>query len=151
MRVIYAQLRMRLGRRGLSLVVFALTFSLTGLRAILAPTEDEGRFILYSFLPVPLRVALWLVPAALAFWAAFRGVGRDAVGFAALMVPSSVVALSYAWSFVCYLAGLTDWALGWTGAGRWLLVLSLVLIISGWKEADDPPPVPSSKEVSDGA
>jgi hypothetical protein len=150
-RGVYARLRARLGRRGLALIVFGLTFALTGLRAILTPSEDEGRFILYTLLPVPLRVALWMVPAALAIWAAFRGTGRDAIGFSALVVPSSIVALSYVWSWVGYLVGLTDWPLGWTGAGRWLLVLALVLIIAGWKEAEEPPPVPTLKEVGERA
>ena len=142
----YRWLRAKLGRRGLALVVFGLTFTLTGTRAILAPTEDEGRFILYTFLPVPLRAALWLVPAALALWAAFRGTGRDAIGFSALVVPSSIVALSYVWSWVGYLVGVTDWPLGWTGAGRWLLVLALILIVSGWKEAEPPSLAPSTAE-----
>ena len=142
----YRWLRAKLGRRGLALVVFALTFTLTGTRAILAPTEDEGRFILYTFLPVPLRAALWFVPAALALWAAFRGTGRDAIGFSALVIPSSIVALSYVWSWVGYLLGVTDWPLGWTGAGRWLLVLALILIVSGWKEAEPPIPAPSITE-----
>jgi len=142
----YRRLRARLGRRGLALVVFGLTFALTGLRALLAPTEDEGRYILYTFLPVALRLVLWFVPAALALWAAFRGTGRDAVGFSALVIPSSVVALSYVWSWVGYLAGLTDWPLGWTGAARWLLVLALILIVSGWKEAEPPAPGTSTAE-----
>ncbi|OII27563.1 hypothetical protein [Frigoribacterium sp. MCBA15_019] len=136
----YRRVRERLGRRGLALVVFSLVFALTGLRAILAPTEDDGRFILYTFLPVPMRVILWFVPAALGLWAAFRGTGRDAIGFSALVIPATAIAFSYVWSWVGYFAGLTDWSLGWTGAARWLLVLALVLIVSGWKEADEPPP-----------
>jgi len=136
----YAWLRARLGRRGLALAVFALTYALTGLRAVLAPTEDDGRFILYTELPVAARAVLWFVPAALGLWAAFRGVGRDALGFAALVVPASVVAFSYVWSWVGYFVGMTDWPLGWTGASRWLLVLALILIVAGWKEAEEPPP-----------
>lgn len=145
-RSVYEWTRAKLGRRGLALVVFSLTFLLTGLRALLAPTEDEGRFILYTFLPVPLRLVLWFVPAALGLWAAFRGTGRDALGFAALVVPSSIVAVSYVWSWVGYLAGVTTWPLGWTGAGRWFLVLALILIVSGWKEAEPPSPAPKTAE-----
>lgn len=136
----YVWLRAHLGRRGLALVAFSLVFALTGLAALLEPAQDGGRFILYTYLPVPLRLVLWFVPAALGLWSAFRGIGRDALGFAALVVPASIVAFSYAWSVVGYLAGLTDYALGWTGFGRWLLVLALILIVSGWKEADEPPP-----------
>ena len=135
----YHWLRAHVGRRGLALIVFSLVFALTGLAALLEPAQDDGRFILYTYLPVPLRLVLWFVPAALGLWSAFRGIGRDAWGFAALVVPASIVAFSYAWSVVGYLTGLTDYSLGWTGFGRWLLVLALILIVSGWKEADDPP------------
>ena len=144
----YRALRARLGRRGLALTVFSLVFALTGLAALLEPAQDEGRYILYMGLPVPARVALWLVPAALGLWSAFRGVGRDAIGFSALVIPALVVAFSYLWSMVGYLVGLTDYALGWTGAGRWLLILALLLIVSGWKEADEPPPIPPLDERS---
>lgn len=145
---IYSSLRARLGRRGLALVMFSLVFALTGLAALLEPAQDEGRFILYMSLPVPARVALWGVPAALGLWAAFRGVGRDAVGFAALVVPAGIVAFSYVWSMVGFLVGLTDYGLGWTGAGRWLLILALLLIVSGWKEAEEAPPLPHPNEGS---
>jgi len=144
----YQWMRARLGRRGLALVAFSLVFALTGLAALLEPAQDQGRFILYMSLPVPARVVLWLAPAALGLWAAFRGVGRDAVGFAALVVPASIVAFSYVWSMVFFFVGLTDYGLGWTGAGRWLLILTLLLIVSGWKEADEPPPLPHLDEGS---
>jgi len=147
----YSWAGVHLGRRGTALVTFSLAFALTGLAALLEPTQDEGRFILYAYLPVPLRLVMWFVPAALAMWAAFQGTGRDAIGFSALMLPSLVVAISYVWSGVGYLAGLTDWPLGWTGAGRWFLVLTLILIISGWKEAEESSPVLGPKKVGDHA
>lgn len=143
--------RQKLGRRGLALVAFSLVFAITGLAAIIEPAQDQGRFILYTMLPVPLRLVLWFVPAGVGLWAAFRGTGRDALGFAALVAPSSIVAVSYVWSYICFLAGLTNWSLGWTGAGRWLLILFLILIISGWKEAEEPTTVLRPKGVSDRA
>ena len=148
MRAAYRLLRARLGRRGLALVVFSLVFALTGLAALLEPAQDGGRYILYMSLPVPARVALWMFPAALGLWSAFRGVGRDGIGFAALVVPALVVAFSYLWSMVGYFVGLTEYALGWTGAGRWLLILALLLIVSGWKEADEPLPLVAPDEGS---
>lgn len=146
---LYAKLRARLGRRGLVLVVLSLVFAVTGLKAMLSPAEDEGRFVLYTFLPIWARAILWFVPAALGLWAAFRGTGRDALGFSALFVPASILTFSYLWSWVGYFAGLTDWSLGWTGAARWLLVLALTLIVAGWKESDEPPPRASPKEEID--
>jgi len=132
-----AWLRVHLGRRGLALVVFSLVFTVTGLAAIIEPAQDDGRYILYTMLPIPFRLVLWFVPAALGLWAAFRGTGRDGFGFAALVIPASVVSLSYAWSGVFYAVGITDYSLGWTGTARWLLVLALILIVSGWKEAEE--------------
>ena len=136
----YAWMRKHLGRRGLALFVFSLVFAVTGLAALIEPAQDEGRYILYMLLPVPLRVVLWFVPAALGLWSAFRDPGRDALGFAALVIPASIVAFSYAWSVVVYFIGLTDYSLGWTGFTRWVLVLSLILIVSGWEEADNTSP-----------
>ena len=142
----YRWLRANLGRRGLALVTFSLVFAVTGLAALLEPTQDEGRYILYTLLPVPIRVVLWFVPAALGLWAAFRGTGRDAIGFGALVIPAFIVAFSYAWSAVYYVAGLTDYSLGWTGCARWVLVLALILIVSGWKEEDETPPITPPNE-----
>jgi len=136
----YRLLRARLGRRGLALVVFSLVFAVTGLAALIEPAQDEGRYILYTMLPVPFRLVLWFVPAAIGLWSAFRGTGRDAFGFAALVIPAMIVAFSYAWSGVFYLVGLTDYSLGWTGCARWVLVLALILIVSGWKEAEEAQP-----------
>jgi len=146
MRQVYQRARARLGRRGLVLVVFSLVFAVTGLGALLEPAQDGGRFILYMYLPIPFRLILWFVPAAVGLWAALRGTGRDAPGFAALVVPASIVAFSYAWSQVCYFLGVTDYAFGWTGLARWLLIFALLLIVSGWKESTDPPPLPAPAE-----
>jgi hypothetical protein len=136
-----SRLRRSLGRRGLALLVFSAVFALTGLRVLVAPLEDEGHFLLYAFLPQEVRAALWLIPAALGTVAAFRPTGRDTIGFSALIVPATVVTFSYLWSWVGFFAGATDYALGWSGAARWLLVLALILLVSGWKEADEPPPL----------
>ena len=143
--------RARLGRRGLTLVVFSLVFAVTGLAALLEPTQDQGRYILYLGLPTPARVVLWLLPATLGLWSAFRGVGRDAIGFAALVIPAFIVTFSYIWSMVFHLVGLTDYSLGWTGAARWVLIVALLLIVSGWKEADEPPPLQDPNEGSERA
>lgn len=128
------------------LLLFATVFSLTGLRALIAPTEDEGQFILYTYLEPHWRALLWFVPAALAVAAAFRGTGRDGFGFAALSIPATIVAFSYLWSWIGYFAGATDYSLGWSGFARWALVLAMILVVSSWKEADEPPPLRPTSE-----
>lgn len=151
MNKLYLWLRDRLGRRGLALIAFSLVYAVTGLAAIIEPAQDDGRFILYTMLPIPFRLILWFVAAAIGIWSAFRGAGRDALGFSALVIPASIVAFSYAWSGVFYAAGLTDYSLGWTGCARWLLVLALILIVSGWKEAEEAQPTPARIEGGTGA
>lgn len=138
-----AYLAAKLGRRGGVLFVLGLVFLIIGLKSILAPAEDDGRFILYTFLPVPIRGALWIIPATLAIFSSFRrGSGRDGLGFMALVIPATVVAFSYVWSFVGYLFGATDWPLGWSSAAIWISILLLVLLVSGWREPD---PIPERR------
>lgn len=129
------RLRARVGRRGLTLLSLGLAFFLIGLKGYFSPSEDLGRFILYTFLPDWARGLLWGIPAALAFVAAVRRGGRDGVGFAALVVPPVVLSVSYLWSGVAFLLGATNYAFGWTQAAIWLSILSFVLIVSGWPEA----------------
>lgn len=148
---LYSWLRERLGRRGLALIAFSLVYAVTGLAAIIEPAQDDGRFILYTMLPIPFRLILWFGAATIGIWSAFRGVGRDALGFAVLVIPASIVSFSYAWSGVFYAVGLTDYSLGWTGCARWLLVLALILIVSGWKEAEEAQPAPARIEGGTGA
>lgn len=150
LQTVYPWLRKRLGRRGLALMAFSLVFAVTGLAVIIEPAQDAGRFILYTLLPVPFRLVLWFVPAGIGLWSAFRGVGRDSFGFAALVIPASVVSFSYAWSGVYYAAGLTDYSLGWTGFARWLLILALIVIVAGWKEAEEAQPAPARIEGGSG-
>lgn len=146
MNTLYQKARAKLGRRGLALITFSLVFAVTGLAAAIEPAQDEGRFILYTMLPVPFRLFLWWGAATIGVWSAFRGVGRDGIGFAALVLPACIVSFSYAWSGVYYAVGLTDYSLGWTGCARWLLVLALIVIVSGWKEAEEAQPTPSPHE-----
>lgn len=125
----------RLGRRGTVLAVFSLIYLFIGLKAILDPSTDDGRFMIYAHLPIWARAVLWIVPAALAFGAALqKEKHNDAFGFSALTIPTTVVLVSYAVSWVGFLLGVTTWPNGWVSALQWALILILLLVTSGWTE-----------------
>lgn len=130
-----------LGRRGASLVVLGLAFVFVGLGVMLNhEPPDYDRFLIHTFMPTPLRAALWLIPGLLALLAAAkRGTGADTFGFAALVVPVIVRTVSYVWSSVMYLAGESDWPYAWSNALVWVGCLALILIIAGWPEVPEPP------------
>jgi len=134
------RLAQHIGRRGGTLLVLGLVFFLIGVKALIAPSEDDGRFMLYTFLPNFARGVLWIIPAILAIAAAFKPHDRDGFGFAALSIPAVFLTFSYLWSGVAFLLGETDWAFGWTSAVQWLAILTFIFIVSGWPEAN---PVPA--------
>ncbi|WGH20313.1 membrane protein [Arthrobacter phage MaGuCo] len=131
----------RLGRRGAALVVLAVAFLATGAELLANwPAPDVEHFLLHTYLPVPVRAALWVLPGVAALVAATcKGTGRDGFGFAALVVPLAIRAASYLWSAVAYLFGFNTWPWAWTGALTWLFLLGLVLVIAGWPEVPAPP------------
>jgi hypothetical protein len=79
---------------------------------------------------------MWGVPAVVGIVAAFssRRGAYDGYGFAALTVPTVILGASYFISTVAYFFGLTHYSTGWVSGLQWLLILSLLLITSGWTE-----------------
>jgi hypothetical protein len=101
---------------------------------------DAGNFLLHTYLPDPIRAALWIIPGVAALFAAtHRGTGKDGYGFAALVVPVIVRFASYVWATVAFLVGAGTWPHGWVYALIWAGLLSIILIIAGWPEVPPPP------------
>jgi hypothetical protein len=126
----------KLGRRGASLLFLGAAFALIGVKGLFAPSLDDGRFVLYTYLPPVVRALLWIVPGVLAILAASKPVSRDGFGFMALTVPATVLTFSYVWSSVAFLLGVTDYAFGWTNALTWALILVFIFIVAGWPEPE---------------
>lgn len=125
----------RLGRRGTVLAVFALVFLFTGIKGFVDPSADAGRFMLYAMLPPIARLLLWGIPAVLALIAAVQKARHnDAYGFSALAIPAVVLTISYTVSWVGHLMGITSYGTGWVSALQWLLILTLLMVTSGWTE-----------------
>jgi hypothetical protein len=128
--------RERVGRRGAVLILFSVVFFLTGCKALLDPSQDHDRFMIYTLLPHWARFILWGIPALIGVIAAFssRRGAYDGYGFTALTVPAVSLIVSYLISTLGYFFGLTDYSAGWVSAIQWGLILSLLLITSGWTE-----------------
>jgi len=124
--------RTRVGRRGAFLLIFALAFAVLGIKAIIEPSVDDGRFVLYSFLPNYIRGVLWITPAAIAVFAACRTPpAKDIYGFVALIIPPTVLAASHLWSWVAHFLGATPYAFGWASAATWVLQIAIIVIAAG--------------------
>lgn len=143
--VITKRIPRRLGRRGSVLLLYSVAWAALGLKGFLSPSDDDGRFVLYSLLlPSWARLFLWGVPVAFGIYSAFRD--RDSMGFAALTIPPTALAVSYFGSTVGYFLGYTDYSAGWARGLSWAVLVIILLIISGWEEPPKPLPDGMSRE-----
>ena len=85
------------GRRGASLLLFAMVWFAVGLRLITEVDEDPLHTNLTEILPLWLRVAIWWIPAVVALvticWPS--GGSRNKWGFVALVLPAALRAVSF--------------------------------------------------------
>lgn len=117
----------RLGFRGTSLVFLALVWFAVGSRIAAAPDPDPTYSLPLEIFPVWLRVALWWVPALVAFTVAWMSTARGKVGFVALVIPASLRGFSF--------AVVLPWHLEvWIEAVVWLGIVGYILTLSAWPE-----------------
>lgn len=122
--------RFRVGRRGASLLFFALLDVYYGL-SLLVPTEDarESPSLQWvaSILPLWVWAAGWFVVALLCFIDAFRL--HDRIAFTAAMGIKVLWAGIYVGA---QFAGVLE--RGFVGAAIWLALAALVGLLSSWPE-----------------
>ena len=129
--------RTRFGRRGAALVLFAFIYITYGIGLGAAPRPTRvGLQLLIAGIPTDALAVAWVVTGTVAAAAAVPRLGvPQSVGFVALMLMSSVWALSYLWSWIMWLGSIGDGnPLGWSGALIWGLLVGLIGVISGWPE-----------------
>jgi len=145
-----ARLRDHLGHRGDMLVTLGLAWVVIGISVVSAP--DDGVAHVHEMLPMPVRVALWVVPGVLAVAVAVRGFDRPAawvqwvtrghlsypaaLAFSLLVFAPAIRALSYGVSWAVYLLPppLDGDPRGWVYAAVWTLVARLTRIAAGWED-----------------
>lgn len=145
MKKVRTYLRKHVGRRGLVLAIYSTVFLFVGIKALVEPSVDGGRFLVYTILPPIFRGVLWITPAVIGLASAVKP-KHDAFGFGFLTVPPAVLIISYLGSTVAYFLGLTTYHLAWVDAIEWVLILGLLLVTSGWQEDDELPVADTDKE-----
>jgi hypothetical protein len=132
------------GTRGWILLVCAWVWGLVGLGIILQAARMGDESLIHLYMPVPLRVALWWVPAGLAVYGALARRDLILVVFALMIAPAIRVA-SYGWAWLTWvfheLGGpawlapdVTGYAGGWYSAAMHIPLIALVLIAAHSKE-----------------
>jgi hypothetical protein len=126
----------QVGRRGASLIFFALVDLVWAYGLTAAPANPGNEFVAH-LLPLPVWAALWAAVGGLCLIYAFRS--SDRVAFAAASL------LKVAWGTL-YLLG---WALGEIPRGYlatviWLAFAGFVQVIAGWMENRGPEWTPPS-------
>lgn len=124
----------RLGRRGAFLLAVGLAWVCYGLAFILTPApkaQHAGLTILTSAIPLSFWGWIWLACGATGI--AFCGVvdvGKDQIGFSALVVPAATWAGGY---LVDWLV-IGDYERGWVVASTYAALAASIVIASGWGE-----------------
>lgn len=116
-----------LGFRGTSLAFLALVWFAVGARIANDPDPDPTYMLLVEWLPVEVRVALWWVPALVAFIVAWLPTRHGKFGFVALVIPAAIRAFSFT------IASPWHPELRWD-ALVWVGVVGYILTVSAWPE-----------------
>lgn len=124
----------RIGRRGTSLLFFALVDVGVAVRLLIADKQPAGANASYrgmaAMLPLEVWGYVWLASAALLAAGAF--LKKDRLPFTAAMILKVAWALGFFISWRVY-----DIPLAWLGSIIYGAFAGFVLSISGWLENDD--------------
>jgi hypothetical protein len=125
-----------LGRRGLFLLCFGVTWLVIGLSVILVPTTITNQSLFYEMFPGWLRLGLWAVPGLVAMAAAFfRRPGQDVLGFSFLIIPAAVRGVSFLAGWIVYLADVAPGSpFGWAGFVVYAALVVAIAVVASWPE-----------------
>jgi len=137
-RLIPRRIRERLGRRGLVLLLFGLTWIVQGSSFFLLPSLYAGhpKFFPLDHLPLWVQGALWIGSGMLSAFAAQRPRREDdtsgflAVSAMPMLLGASYLigAISYAWE------GNQLWVLGALSFLAWSPVIVALAVVASWYE-----------------
>lgn len=145
MRVIYR----RLGLRGEAMVLLGIIWCLIGVGVVLGAACESGG-LLHTLVPLPLRIAVWVVSGVFAVWAAFFG--RTELALGVLAVAPIVRAVSYLWAWVMWLVpgGPVGVPTGWYAALFYFVMIGLV-VLAAHIPAGASPPLSGGSQPREGA
>ena len=127
--------KVRLGRRGLVLVLVGVCWVLLGISVILTPYSSQG-WVPHEEIPGWARGSVWIITGCVGIVTAWWPPGKDRWGFAAIVLMPLERAASFAVAAVGWaLPGIEHGApRGWISALIWSAVVALIMLITGWQE-----------------
>jgi drug/metabolite transporter (DMT)-like permease len=139
----------KFGRRGVFLMMFGTIYACMGAAVLLIPGERFSDIaIVGSILDSNLWGVMWAGGGVVAWVVGMRRArgALDGPGFTALLVPPAVWSTFYTASVVSWLFTGTHGSIrAVPGLAVWVLAWSVVLLISGWPEADPTMPGPTRR------
>lgn len=123
------RLRVRLGRRGIALLLLGSAKICFGLGYALQPGPSPvGLGLLTQWADIRCWSAVWIICGAITFGCAWLRIGRDVLGFLAAIVPPFVWGSAFLWGAVTgeYPRGLAIAA--WYGIGHVGLIMWLATV-----------------------
>lgn len=126
----------RFGYRGRALSLVGIVWILIGVATYADPDRDPAQILLVEYLPLWLRIVLWVGAGVVALVTSWWPPGADRFGFMALIAPAMIRAGSYGWSWLTY--WLTGGELGdkqaWIDGLAWFAIVAFVLLLAAWPE-----------------
>lgn len=127
------------GRRRSILVIIGIVWILIGLSVILEPHVAPISGVPHTYIPEPIRFALWALSGVIAIASSIRSSesGRgEALGFAALYLMPAERVLSYLIAWISALDVIPGEGLerGWLYAAQHAAYVGVIYICAGWTE-----------------
>lgn len=137
-RLIPRRVRDRMGKRGLTLLLFGIAWLIQGIAVIIYGDIGSGLFWHERLSPVLLG-AMWMTSAVLSAVAAFMKRHRnDTFGFIAVSSMPMLLAASYGIGAVTRVfLGDPMWLLGVLGFSVWGVITLALGVIASWPEVDE--------------
>jgi len=137
-RLIPRRLRERVGRRGLVLLLFGITWVVQGVSYFTLTDLFAGQPKLFPIDHLPLSVQgwLWIVSGVTSTFAALRPRREnDTPGFIAVSSMPLILCASYLIGAITYvLAGSRVWVLGALGFLAWAPIVLALAVVASWYE-----------------
>ncbi|MCD4535633.1 hypothetical protein LRP67_16190 [Nocardioides sp. cx-169] len=133
----------RFGYRGAALLMLGATWVLFSGSILIRPTEARP-WVFHELIPIPIRAVMWITVGLVAIGYGLRGAEKDdTVGMVALMVMPLERFVSFAVSWIAYLATsaahhfspdvkVIGYEEGGYSALVWLLIVTLLRLVAGW-------------------
>ena len=123
-----------LGRRGAFLLAMGLAWICTGAAILTTPIPagiQYGLTIITTYISLHSLAWVWVVSGCIAVaFCPVREVGRDQLGFTALVIPAAAWSAGYLADWIV----VGEYSRGWVVSATYAAIAASVVIASGWPE-----------------